>query len=340
MLFPVFGKVPTGKRLERIQKSRHYDGKEFKNLSPTTVSVKGVSFFKVLWEFMHKPKSAVPSKPVPVVKTDLGGLEDGSIVWFGHSSYLLKLGGKVVLVDPVFSGNASPFKWFAKEFAGTEAYGVGQLPSWIDVVVLSHDHYDHLDYKTIVKIKERVGCFYVSLGVGSHLEAWGIENIVELDWWESVEIGKWRLTATPGRHFSGRNLKRNRTLWSSFVLEAEGWRLFLGGDSGYDEHFKVIGEKFGPFDLALLECGQFGKYWPHIHMFPKEVVQAARDLRAQVLMPVHWAKFSLSLHPWNEPIREMTMEAERVGQRVTTPMIGEVVVLGKHYPTGVWWNFE
>jgi L-ascorbate metabolism protein UlaG (beta-lactamase superfamily) len=264
-------------------------------------------------------------------------------VWFGHSSYLIKIGKVHVLVDPVFSGNAAPFRMFAKAFPGTDSYDADKLPDTIDVLLLTHDHYDHLDYKTILKLKSRVKHFYTSLGVGSHLEAWGIEEarITELDWWEETAIGEWgRLTATPARHFSGRSTKRNKTLWSSFVLKTEGHSFFLGGDSGYGEHFKEIGDRFGPFDIGFVECGQYGKYWPHIHMFPEQVVQAAQELKVKKLLPVHWAKFSLALHPWNEPIKLMTAAAVKAGQHFTTPLIGQPVVLNHHYPSSDWWDFE
>lgn len=368
-LFSAFGKAPTGARLQRIQQSPNYRNDSFQNLEPTEVSLKDVSIFKVLREFLRKPANTVPSRPIPSVHTDLRALPDGqvSIVWFGHSSYLMKIDTIHILVDPVFSRNASPFRFFARAFPGTDSYDVDKLPDKIDIVLLTHDHYDHLDYKTILKLRSRVQHFYTSLGVGSHLESWGIpgEEITELDWWEGCEITAdgspvrgegsgaagvvgmgsaagetFSLTATPARHFSGRNFKRNRTLWSSFVLKAAGHTFFLGGDSGYGEHFSAIGNRCGPFDMAILECGQYGKYWPHIHMFPEQTVQAAKDLKAKKLLPVHWAKFTLALHPWNEPIRLMTAAAVKAGQHFTTPLIGQPVVLNHHYPSSDWWDFE
>jgi L-ascorbate metabolism protein UlaG (beta-lactamase superfamily) len=254
----------------------------------------------------------------------------------------MKVGKIHILVDPVFSRNASPFRWFAKAFPGTDSYDVDKLPDIIDIVLLTHDHYDHLDYKTILKLGSRAVHFYTSLGVGSHLESWGIpgDKITELDWWESCEVPGGTFTATPARHFSGRSFKRNKTLWSSFVLKMAGHSFFLGGDSGYGEHFKEIGQRLGPFDVAILECGQYGKYWPHIHMFPEQTVQAAQELKAKKLLPVHWAKFTLALHPWNEPIRRVTADAVKAGQHITTPLIGQPVILNHHYPSSDWWDFE
>ena len=367
-LLPVFGRNPTGVRLERVLASPDYRDGVFQNLEPTTIGVEGAPIYKVLWDVMRKPANTRPARPVPSVQTDLRALPDDrvSIVWFGHSSYLLKVYTKTILVDPVFSDHAAPFAGFAKAFAGTGVYDVDALPDAIDVLLLTHDHFDHLDYRTVLKLKDRVGQIVTSLGVGSHLEFWGFDmgKVTELDWWEvwtggvSPEGGvpgdaadggggaangggpDFSLMATPARHFSGRSLKRNQTLWSSFVLRMGGHDFFLGGDSGYGEHFKEIGRKCGPFDIALLECGQYGKYWPKIHMFPEEVVQAARDLGAKKLMPVHWGKFSLALHPWNEPIKRVVAEAAKMQQHITTPMIGQPVVLGHFYPNSDWWDFE
>jgi L-ascorbate metabolism protein UlaG (beta-lactamase superfamily) len=341
-ILPVFGKAPSGPRLQRIRHSPNYSGGSFQNLVPTTVARKDTSILKMLKEYRNRPANTAPPRPIPHVSTDLRSLPDdqATIVWFGHSSYLLKIDKTHILVDPVFSGNASPVSFFAKAFAGTNTYGVDDLPATIEAVLLTHDHYDHLDYKTILRLKDRTKHFYTSLGVGAHLEFWGIEpgRITELDWWESCNIGDMNLTAAPARHFSGRSLKRGGAIWSSFVLKTPGYNLFLGGDSGYEEHFKAIGERFGPFDLAILECGQYGQNWPYIHMMPEQTVTAAQDLRATTLLPVHWAKFTLSLHPWDEPIRRVTAAAAKAGLPLTTPRIGEPVVVNRHYPADAWWE--
>ncbi len=340
-LFPVFGKKPSGARLQRIEQSFNYVKDSFKNLEPTEVTLKGTSFFKMLNDFRNRPVTTVPNRPIPTVQTDLRALpSDGPVVvWFGHSSYLLKVNGIHILVDPVFSGNASPVSFFAKAFPGSDAYGVDDLPE-IDMVVLTHDHYDHLDYKTILQLAPRARHFYTSLGVGSHLEYWGVtpEKITELNWWETIVIPAGTLTATPARHFSGRGIKRGRTLWSSFVLTTGGYSIFLGGDSGFGKHFRTIGDQYGPFDLAILECGQYGKNWPYIHMLPEQTVTAAKDLRAKIVLPVHWGKFTLALHPWNEPIQRIVIAAKEKGVMLATPMIGEPVVLGAPLPQTSWWE--
>jgi L-ascorbate metabolism protein UlaG (beta-lactamase superfamily) len=346
-LFKAFGKAPAGARLDRMRRSPNYNGDRFENLVPTEVTVKGTSFFKMLREFRNRPADTVPAGRVPSVKTDLRALPDEGVwlVWFGHSSYLLKVEGMTILVDPVFSGNASPVSFFAKAFPGTEVYGVGEMPE-IDILLLTHDHYDHLDYKTVKVLAEMAGRVCTSLGVGAHLEYWGVakEKIVELDWWESWEWEGLMLTAAPARHFSGRGFKRGGTLWSSFVLKGRGHSLYLGGDSGYEQHFREIGERCGPFELAILECGQYGKNWPYIHMMPEQTVQAALELRAAALMPVHWGKFTLALHPWDEPVRRLVAAfakapaAEGKGLRLATPLIGQPVKVGGPYPDVRWWD--
>ncbi|HMH23922.1 MAG TPA: MBL fold metallo-hydrolase [Puia sp.] len=363
-LLSAFGKNPSGDRFRKILHSSNYRDGAFQNPVPTEVTLKGVSIFKMLREYRNKPKDTKPPGPVPSVRSDLFSLpsEGAFIVWFGHSSYLLKINGVHILVDPVFSGNASPVSFFGKSFPGSDVYGIKDLPD-PDLLILTHDHYDHLDYKTVKAISGRTRHIYTSLGVGSHLEYWGInpEKITELDWWETADITQSVhrttgladhgqasaasksatgavLTATPARHFSGRLFRRGQTLWSSFVLKMAGYSIFLGGDSGYGPHFKTIGDRFGPFDIAILECGQYGKNWPYIHMMPEQTVTAAEDLGAKALLPVHWGKFVLALHPWDEPVRRVTSAAADKGLPLATPMIGQPVRIGGDYPRAAWWE--
>jgi L-ascorbate metabolism protein UlaG (beta-lactamase superfamily) len=299
------------------------------------------SFFRIVWKYFNSPKTAAPAQPLPSIKTDLKNLSGKNpvLIWFGHSSYFININEKNILVDPVFSGNASPVTFMTGNFPGSNEYKVVDFPD-LDMVLITHDHYDHLDYKTILELKSKTKLFCTSLGVGAHLEKWGIpsEKIIEFDWWQSKPVfGDFELTATPARHFSGRSLKRYKSLWSSFVLKSPTHKLFLGGDSGYDTHFKLIGEKYGPFDLALLECGQYNEDWPYIHMMPEQTVQASLDLKATVLMPIHWGKFKLSLHSWKEPIERATKAAIEREVPITTPMIGQPVVVGVDYPKHHWW---
>lgn len=344
MQLPSFGRTPSGKRLQRIQASPQFLKKNFQNRSDTPALTGGATMTGVMKDFFFgKHDRKVPSMPVPSVKSNLNdtSLPEPVITWFGHSSYLVQLNGKNVLVDPVFSERTSPVQFAGtRAFPGSNIYSANDMPD-IDVLLLTHDHYDHLDYYTVLALKDRASVIVTSLGVGAHLEKWGIapEKIKELDWWESTEIiDGLSFTATPGRHFSGRKFKRNQTLWSSFVLETGEQRLFLGGDSGYDTHFKEIGNRFGSFDLAILECGQYNVFWANIHMMPEETVQAATDLHAKVLMPVHWAKFALATHAWDDPIKRVVRQAAIAHMPILTPMIGQRVSLAQMPENEAWWE--
>ena len=313
---PQFGKLPSGERLERIKKSPNYKDGQFQNIHFTPNLAEGVSMFTVMRQFFFgKSKHSKPPGVLPSKKTDLLNLDPdkNSLVWFGHSSYFIQVDGKKILVDPVFSGAASPVSFTTKSFPGSDVYTTDDLPE-IDYLFISHDHWDHLDYKTVVKLKPKVKQVITSLGTAAHLEHWGYDKnkIIEKDWNEEIILDNGFIVhTTPGRHFAGRTLKRNRSIWMSFVLQTPSMKLFLGGDSGYDTHFAEIGNKYGPFDLAILECGQYNAYWKYIHMMPEETVQAGIDLKAKKILPVHWAKFSLSLHDWDEPIKRVTAEAAK-----------------------------
>jgi L-ascorbate metabolism protein UlaG (beta-lactamase superfamily) len=342
MSLKVTGKLPSGKLLERLKKSPNYAGKGFRNLSETPMMAEDASYWKMIRDFFSRNKNTAPPVILPSVRTDLTGLdkEEPVIVWFGHSSYFIRVAGKNILVDPVFSGNAAPVSFMVKAFRGADVYSVNDMPE-IDYLILTHDHYDHLDFKTIRKLRGKVKRVYCSLGISAHLVYWGIDEkiITELDWWESTQVDeRIRLTAAPARHFSGRGLKRNQTLWSSFIITTPLHNLYLGGDSGYDSHFKTIGEKYGPFDIAMLETGQYNKQWPLIHMMPEEAVQAAVDLRAKCLLPVHWSKFTLAMHEWNEPVKRVLKRAKEVNMKVITPRIGEPVIVGGDGMSDVWWE--
>ncbi|MCD6066624.1 MAG: putative Zn-dependent hydrolase of beta-lactamase fold protein [Bacteroidetes bacterium] len=342
MLFKTFGKKPFGRDLEKIQQSPLYKNGAFQNPVPTRQMEEGVSIFKISMAFFNKPKNTEPPSPVPSVKTDLKNLPSGKpvIVWFGHSSYLIKADNKNILIDPVFSGHASPFSFSVKAFKGSNVYSTDDLPE-IDVLILTHDHYDHLDYKTVLQLKTKVRHIYTSLGVGSHLRYWGFDekNITEFAWGDTHALPDgMELSAVPARHFSGRGFTRAKTLWSAFVLKTKEHRFFIGADSGYAKHFKEIGEKHGPFDIVMLETGQYNDWWPYIHMKPEETVQAALDLKAKVLFPVHWGKFALAFHPWNEPIERLVKKAAELGMKTTSPRIGEPVIIDDKYPSSAWWR--
>ena len=341
-MFASFGKDPSGKELEKIKQSPNYRDGQFNNAEPTQTFAEDASILKTLWHFLNKPKSSRPPKPLPFVKTDLKSDISNKpvLVWFGHSSYFIRINGVNMLVDPVLNNYAAPFSFMNKAFAGTDIYSVNDMPA-IDILLITHDHYDHLDYETIIKLRSKVKHVYTSLGVASHLAYWGYdkEMITELDWWQSVALpNNMQLTAAPARHFSGRSVKRFTTLWSSFVLSTNEYKIYIGADSGYGGHFKQIGAQFGPFDLAILENGQYNKDWPQIHMFPEEAVQAGIEIGAKVLMPVHWAKFDIALHPWDDPIKRFTTAAKEKVVLITTPLIGEPVVVDGVYPCSEWWR--
>lgn len=328
---PVFGKLPSGERSKRIKLSPNYRNGEFQNLSPTPQLTEGASMPKLMYQMLmgKKPERLEPEGIIPTVKTNLYELSDMSLVWFGHSSYLFKAAGKTFVVDPVFSGNASPLPGSMKAFKGSDAYSAADLPE-IDYLVISHDHYDHLDYPTLKELIPKVKHVICGLGVGAHLEHWGFDAaiITEMDWWGNQALsGTLRITATPARHFSGRSLRPNQTLWCSYVLYAGDFRLFIGGDSGYDAHFREIGEKFGPFDLAILENGQYNVQWKYIHTLPHELADVQHDLRAKAVLPVHSGKFPLARHAWDEPLELAVKYAGARHQRVLTPKIGEIVHL-------------
>lgn len=344
MQSPSFGRKPSGARLAAIEASPNYRDGKFQNLSVTPDLAEGTSYFTVMRKFFFgKSKREKPKEILPSQKVDLLNLDsvENILVWFGHSSYFMQVDGKTILVDPVFSGNASPLSFTTKAFSGSDVYAAEDFPE-IDILFITHDHWDHLDYETVLKLKPKVKKIITGLGTGEHFERWGFDmaKVVEKDWNETIDLGDgFTVHTTPARHFSGRTFTRNKALWMSFVLQTPSLKIFIGGDSGYDTFFKEIGEKYGPFDLAILESGQYNEYWKYIHMLPDQVVMAAKDLKAKKLLPVHWGKFSLALHDWDEPITKVSELAKEQELPLITPMIGEKVDMQdtvKVYPE--WWK--
>jgi len=340
---PRFGALPTGERLNRIQKSSWYRNNQFVNQHITPQLTEGANFFSILKEFyFDKSKQKIPPAPLPSVKSDLLNPDPDKnlLVWFGHSSYFMQLDGRTFLVDPVFSGNASPLRFTTRSFKGSDIYKANDLPI-IDYLFLTHDHWDHLDFKTILQLRPKIKKVITGLGVAAHLERWGFDKnlLTEMDWNDQyIPESGFGINCMPARHFSGRGLKRNKSIWSSFVLSTPGKLIYIGGDSGYDEHFAEIGKQFGPFDLVILEDGQYDRNWKYIHMSPEETVRAAVDLRAKKLLPVHWAKFSLSVHSWDDPIRRISREAAIRNVNLLHPKIGETVDLDRDQVFSLWWE--
>ena len=342
---PEFGIVAKGEVIEKMKQSPNFRNNKFQNLSHTPDITEGVSYLEVLRGFLFdKSKRLKPPFPLPSIKTNLHNLNPSEdvLIWFGHSSYFIQLDGKKILVDPVFSGNASPIPGSMKSFMGSDVYNPYDIPE-IDYLFITHDHWDHLDYKTIIELKPKIKQIITGLGTALHLKHWGFEPslIIEKDWNEEIILQDGFIVNTlPARHFSGRGLtNRQQSLWMSFALKTPSMNIFIGGDSGYDSHFKAIGEQFGPFDLAILECGQYNKNWRYIHTMPNEVVEAAKELKAKKLFPVHWAKFPLAQHDWDEPIIKVTEYATNDNIPTITPMIGEKVFLKQtNQQFKKWWE--
>jgi L-ascorbate metabolism protein UlaG (beta-lactamase superfamily) len=331
---PQFGARAKGEMLTRIYNSPNFVDGKFQNLVPTTLAAPNGSMLKNGLKFMKNIPGQYPEKPIEtrIFNKDFFVKNDGElkVSWFGHSTLILNIEGKIVLTDPVLSQKASPVPFAGvKSFEYTNSFSIGDLPE-IDLVLISHDHYDHLDYKTILGIQHKVKKFIVPLGVGSHLLHWGVprNKVIELDWGESTnEVRDLNLFATPSRHFSGRaGVDKDKTLWCSWVISGKRHNVFFCGDSGYGDHFKKIGKEYGPFDLTMMECGQYNEGWPFIHMNPEESVKAHIDLRGISMLPIHWGKFKLSLHTWTEPIERAIREAENLGVNLLNPLPGQIFI--------------
>lgn len=327
-----FGKLPAKDRLARIEQSPNFNDGIFHNQVAFQEIVKGgVSISGFIKFFFHERERPEPPSPVPVVKTDLKAIDRNTdvVIWLGHSSYFVQLRGKTILIDPVFSAYASPFFFSTRAFAGTNPYTAEDMPD-IDYLLISHDHWDHLDYDTVRSLRSKVRNVVTGLGVGEHFALWGFpsENVYEQDWNTTLRLDDdLAIHALTARHFSGRWLDRNKTLWVSFALETPSRRIYYSGDSGYGPHFKEIGERFDGFDLVLLDSGQYNEAWQYVHMMPEQSAQAAQELRAKAALPSHAGKFSIAYHSWDDPFRRFVTASKGKPYRPVTPKIGEVVAL-------------
>lgn len=344
-----FGTRPGKEYEEKFKASANYNSEEkiFFNRRPNLVKEmrKRAMSFSTFKEWFAGGKDRRPSKPLPEIKPDMQEFvkpsDEIKVIWFGHSTFLLNLDGKIILVDPVFSESASPFSFMVKRFQ-KPVLELSELPP-IDYIVISHDHYDHLDMESIKFFKDKKTLFVAPLGVGSHMIGWGIPSnrITELDWWQSHQQDGLEFIATPAQHFSGRDgIHDNTTLWASWVIRTEKHSIYFSGDSGYDTHFKEIGDKYGPFDLAFIENGQYNVKWKEVHMLPEESIKAYFDLKAKRYFPVHWGMFELSLHSWYEPIQKISEFAWDNSINLVSPKIGEVVVVNDRYKNHWWWEEE
>ncbi len=333
------GAGPSGDRLDRIGRSPHVRGGRFVNTLPTVSDGSSIGTF---WDFLQGGSPwRRPRRPVPVVArtaADFAEPADLRVTWLGHSTLLIEVDGSRVLVDPVWGERAAPAAVFGVERFYPPPLALSGLPP-LDAVVISHDHYDHLDMPTVEALADRVPRWVVPLGVGAHLEAWGVDpsRITELDWWEEAEVGGVRLVSTPARHFSGRGLgDRNATLWSGWAVVGPEHRVFYSGDTALMPEFAEVGERLGPFDMTLIEAGAYDAAWADVHLGPEQAVAVHRMVRGELMVPVHWGLFDLALHGWTEPAERVLSAAGRAEVDVAFPRPGESVTPDA-VPTEPWW---
>ncbi len=348
-LSPQFGrKVNTQQQEEYAALPNYKDGK-FVNLERIAIEINFKSVTAMVREMLQPHPNVNPKKDIEVVPFPnelLNGSADSStqVIWLGHSSFLIRLNGKTILIDPVFSEKTGPHAWMGrKKYNSRMPIDLLHIPH-VDAILISHDHYDHLDYESIIKLKDKTDRFFVPLGIGNHLKSWNVESnkIHELNWWEETSLDEIQIAFTPSRHMSGRGFTdQSTTLWGSWVLIGSNKNIYFSGDGGYGAHFKEIGEKYGPFNIALIECGQYNELWANVHMMPEESVQAGIDLGAQVVIPIHWGSYRLANHDWLEPIKRFTKKAKKINLPIITPQIGEQVFLDHPIRSIInWWESE
>ncbi|MBE1162207.1 MBL fold metallo-hydrolase [Dyella acidiphila] len=328
---------------DKYQASPQRRGDRFHNPAPRPSQGLGKTL-RLIWNLLlHKPADTIPSAPIPVqalTRAQLDAAPDRSLFRLGHSTMLLKLRGAYWLTDPVFSERASPFQWMGPKRFHQPPMALRDLPP-IRGVILSHDHYDHLDRHAIAHLSGITDVFLTPLGVGDRLIEWGVDaaKVRQLDWWQHTEVDGMRFTATPAQHFSGRTpFDGNRTLWASWVIADDKLRVFFSGDTGYFDGFKTIGERLGPFDITLLETGAYDAQWPYVHMQPEQTVQAHLDLGGRWLMPIHNGTFDLAMHAWQEPFERVLSLAALHDIPLATPRMGERLNLAAPQAGERWWR--
>ena len=345
-LYPSFGGDLTAAQKDEFEQYQNFKNGQFKNRRAVPEKLSFSKFVELGYIFLTtEVKNGIPKNAFKNLKIDPKDLVDFDgirLFWFGHSTFLLQHNGTNILIDPMFGKAPAPLSFLGgKRFLEELPISPEELPE-ITYVLFSHDHYDHLDYESVLIIKDKVKWFITPLGLGNHLIRWGVEEqqIIELNWWDRKQFDDFTFISTPAQHFSGRKFNNSQqTLWSSWVIQSEAINLYFSGDTGYDTHFKEIGEKYGPFDLSLLECGQYNKLWPDVHMFPEETVQAGIDLKSKKIIPIHWGAFKLALHSWNEPAIDVFNESKRKKIRLQIPKIGEAIEIDSiSREFDFWWN--
>tara|TARA_Y100000588_G_scaffold153442_1_gene167599 strand:- start:67247 stop:68335 length:1089 start_codon:yes stop_codon:yes gene_type:complete len=341
-LAPVFGAKIDNKGFEKIE---NFNKNSFVN--KYTIDIKEDKKIEkketgVLRQLLGEVKGREPTNPVKVnsrTTEEVIALNEGELIWFGHSTFLVKQSNKTLLFDPMFSSRPSPVPFLVKKRYNEKLVITPENLPEIDAVLISHDHYDHLDHNSILKLKEKTKKFIVPVGLDQHLVHWGVEKekITVLKWWEETKIDEVKINLVPSQHFSGRRLTRNETLWGGFVINSNNKNIYFSGDTGYGSHFKEIKERFKKIDFALLEAGQYNINWSDIHMLPNQTVKAAEDLGVERFMPVHWGMFTLSTHKWTDPVERVKNYAKGKPFQVETPEIGQVFNVFED-ETKEWWK--
>ncbi|MDA9983022.1 MBL fold metallo-hydrolase [Gammaproteobacteria bacterium] len=343
---PLFGGTVSGERLKRAQASPHYRDGEFVNTLPhpslESGDVWGYFTEQFFGDQTRVPPSAIPLSVIPPASIQTQPRPGLRAIWFGHSSVYVELDGLRLLIDPVFSDYASPFDGIGPKRFHPPPIAITDLPK-IDAVIISHDHYDHLDMRTAQYLSSKGAQFFVPLGVGSHLDEWEVpeQQITEMDWWESTEVKGLTIVCTPAQHYSSRGIfDYKETLWSSWSVTGSKHRVFYSGDTGFSNHFQQIGERLGPFDLSLIKIGQYGPgaSWIYSHMDPEHAIEAHLAVRARRMLPVSWGTFNIAFHDWDEPIERAVKAANEKNVELVTPRVGEVVIAGEPFSSGRWWE--
>ncbi|MEO9474877.1 MAG: MBL fold metallo-hydrolase [Cyclobacteriaceae bacterium] len=341
-LLKQFGGKATKELVTQYAQSPNWKDGKFENLVETTMNINMRNIPSILYKQFFDRKGREPKQHLPVLPLYKQTFEtdDTHLIWYGHSVGLLRINGKNILIDPMLGPDAAPIAPFAsKRYSENTIHLIDDFPE-IDLLLLTHDHYDHLDLASMQKLIPKVKQYFVALGSARHLIKWGVkpELISEFDWWDSQTSGDIQITFTPSRHFSGRGATdRAKSLWGGWALKTDKENIYWSGDGGYGDHFKEVGDKLGPFDFGVMECGQYNENWHAIHMYPEEAVQAAIDAGVQKAMPVHWAGFALAMHHWKDPIERFTKAAADVGLSIATPRLGQQFSY-KEYVNAKWWE--